>query len=61
MINPIDLLNLHDCSVRDEDGTVVATLHEENKVITVERTSACSLGAYFYILRYLMELGFEVK
>lgn len=56
-----DIFNMEDCVVKDERGVVLALLSDEDGVISVNKTTACSIGLYFYILWYLGELGFEVK
>lgn len=57
----IDFLNLNGCIVKDERGVALATLEERGGYIYVERTAACGIGMYLYILAYLKELGFEVR
>lgn len=59
--NTIDLLDLHGCLIRGEDGTVLARLYEQDGTIIVKKTTACTVGTYFYILRYLRELGVKVR
>ena len=55
-------INLHGCVIRDDAGSVIATLLEDdNKVITVIKEPACTLGMYLYLLSYLDGLGFDVK
>lgn len=60
-INTVDLLDLNGCMVKDEYGTVVAILQECGDKIRVEKTPACSLGTYLYIISYLNEMGFEAE
>jgi len=57
----IDILNVHHCVVKDENGVAIARLHEEKGFIRVERFASCSLGMYFYLLSYLRDLGWEVR
>lgn len=57
----IDILDVNGCAIRDENGSVLAILREEDNVVVVERQSACTIGMYFYILSYLIELGFDVQ
>lgn len=57
----IDILNVNRCLVKDENGIALARLHEEGESIRVERFASCSIGMYFYILRYLRDLGWNVK
>ncbi len=57
----VDILDMHGCVIRDENGNALANLYEEGGLVIVKKTTACSIGMYFYILRYLGELGFVVR
>lgn len=58
----VNLLNLHGCEVKDEDGVVLARLYEDQDYrIVVKRTPVCSLGVYFHILDYLRALGVDAR
>lgn len=61
VLEPIDIIDLNGCYVRDEDGFVLAILREEKGHIVVKRTTVCSIGTYFYILVYLTRMGFDVR
>lgn len=60
-MNNMDVINLHNCLVKDEHGNVLAKLVEEGDFVRVVRSSRCSIGTYFYILWYLSELGWDVR
>lgn len=60
-MNSIDLMNLNGCVVKNENGTPVARLYEDGDTIVVVREPACTIGTYFYIMYYLMDLGFNVR
>ena len=55
--------DLHGCVVRGENDMLLANLYRDRNDgrIRVVRYPACSLGMYFYILSYLVDLGYEVK
>lgn len=54
-------LNMHGCVVKDERGVHLANLYEENGIIIVRKTTACTVGDYLSILTYLRDLGIEAK
>lgn len=60
-ISNLEILDINGCWVKDEKGIALASLHEDEGYVVVERTPACSIGMYFYILMYLTQLGFNVK
>lgn len=57
----VDILDMHGCVIRDERGFALANLYEDGGLVIVKKTTACTIGMYFYILRYLRELGFIVR
>lgn len=57
----VDLFDMNGCVIRDERGVVMANLYEADGVVIVKKTTACSIGMYFYILHFLRELGFTVR
>ena len=55
--------DLHGCVVKSESGMLLANLYRDRDDgrIRVVRYPSCSIGMYFFILSYLMDLGYEVK
>lgn len=60
-MSPNDLIDMHCCKVRGDDGVELATLYEDDGELVVVREPACTIGDYMYILGYLRELGFDVR
>ena len=61
MKNNLDVFNMHGCVVKDEKGVVRARLFENDGVLIVKKMPSCSVGTYFSILSYLIDMGFDVK
>jgi len=57
----IDAINLDNCIIKDEDGRPLAKISEKGDKLLVTRLPDCSIGMYFYILRYLKDLGWDVE
>lgn len=55
--------DLHGYIVRDSRGMLMANLYRDRNDgrIRVVRYPSCSIGMYFFILSYLMDLGYDVK
>lgn len=47
--------------VKDEKGRVLAVLYDVDGVVRVARTACCSIGEFFLILCWLIDLGYAVK
>ena len=45
--------------MRDERGVALAVLHEDNGVLVVKKTTACSVGTYLRIIVFLRDCGYE--
>ena len=56
-----EYVSIDDSRVVDADGNILAMLfQEEDGPVLVVRQPPCSIGDYFYILRMLNDLGYEV-
>jgi len=55
-----DIIDVNGCIVRGDYGVELAHLREVDGAVEVIRTPECSLGMYFNILSYLIDLGFDV-
>lgn len=53
----------HAWVVKGKDDMLLANLYMDRRDgrIRVVRYPSCSIGMYFYILSYLIDLGYEVK
>lgn len=56
-----DFLDLDGCKIKDESGIVLAVLSEDSSCVRVDKTPACSIGNYLYILSYLREFGINAR
>ena len=56
-----DILDIGGCIVRDENGVALAVLEAYSATkVKVKKMSNCSIGDYFYVMCYLIDLGFDV-
>lgn len=59
MMWPVDMKRMDGCIVRDERGVALAVLDVDHGTVRVKKTTACSVGTYFYIIDVLKNLGYD--
>ena len=47
--------------IRDERGIALAILEEADGIVLVKKTTACSIGMYFYIIVFLRDIGIDAR
>lgn len=47
--------------IRDERGIALAILEEADGIVLVKKTTACSIGMYFYIIVFLKDIGINAR